>query len=437
MAKYLDSNYGTLNTSDETGENQINDFLGPKYLHDAKTGISKFHLSTLTASSTGEGSDAIVLTGLLNELPEFSFTINYEDGPGKAWQDTIEAFTGNDLVQLVTQLGAAGDGAKNIVSAGAWTKKIYAGYSMSTIPLKFRIYTSDTLGQTDPDIWITALATHATISSDNLLKPEVLLLNGLNAVANVSKAAVDIANVYNNKDNNRNDSDSERFAKEQNTAYKSLAIIRKAISTNPHKNNFNVVCTRSSSAEYKVSVNGSEPQSFGSIPEEPAEGHVNFVSISNFLSALDNISFGNDPKWAETKRSIRKIIEKEESRQDNEDDYKSLKNTLDTIEQITDTFGNYLVSKYDEYRVVRNFNKSGMLGQKLWYLSLYEDVVFNKATPLIVYIADWSVQPSEEFDISIGKPIYYDFSITCALDQVYSLEQWQRVLANDYVPQNN
>ena len=86
-----------------------------------------------------------------------------------------------------------------------------------------------------------------------------------------------------------------------------------------------------------------------------------------------------------------------------------------------------VVDKYDRTRVVGSFNKNNSFGEKLWYLSIYNDVIFKRSSPLIVYISDWSVKYSEEclhgFD-----PAYADFSITCNLDQIYSRDQWYGIL---------
>ena len=74
-------------------------------------------------------------------------------------------------------------------------------------------------------------------------------------------------------------------------------------------------------------------------------------------------------------------------------------------------------------------NKSNSLGEKLWHLNIYNDVIFKSNTPLIVYISEWSVKHSDE--IIHDEPVYYDFEITCALDQTYSRDAWIRHLADN------
>ena len=71
-------------------DNEIRNFAGPKIEHDSKTGLSHFILST--TYDTPAGPEIIQLHGLLSDLPEISFTVNYEDGPGNEWQDILSNF---------------------------------------------------------------------------------------------------------------------------------------------------------------------------------------------------------------------------------------------------------------------------------------------------------------------------------------------------------
>ena len=65
-----------------------NFFVGPRYEYDNKTGLSHFILSTVEKNTT----KVLQLHGLLSELPEITFNINYEDGPGNEWQDVGGVF---------------------------------------------------------------------------------------------------------------------------------------------------------------------------------------------------------------------------------------------------------------------------------------------------------------------------------------------------------
>ena len=86
-----------------------------------------------------------------------------------------------------------------------------------------------------------------------------------------------------------------------------------------------------------------------------------------------------------------------------------------------------MVSKYGKNRVYETMNAENSLGEKLWHLNIYDNVIFKTTKPLVVYISEWSYKASEERDGN--EPVYYDFEITCALDQVYSRTIWDKILA--------
>ena len=91
--------------------------------------------------------------------------------------------------------------------------------------------------------------------------------------------------------------------------------------------------------------------------------------------------------------------------------------------------GDTLTAKYGEYRVYEPMNRANCLGEKLWNLNIFDNVIFNKAKPLVVYISSWSYKPSEEMDGN--EHVYYDFDITCAMDQIYSRNTWYKILKNE------
>ena len=94
--------------------------------------------------------------------------------------------------------------------------------------------------------------------------------------------------------------------------------------------------------------------------------------------------------------------------------------------------GETLTGKYGEYRVYEPMNRANCLGEKLWNLNIFDNVIFNKAKPLVVYISSWSYKPSEEMDGD--EHVYYDFDITCAMDQVYSRNTWYKILKIEKPP---
>ena len=144
-------------------KNIVAEFNGPSYGTDSKTGISKFHLIT----PADENGNLVILTGLLNEMPEFSISVDYENGPGADWQDKLMSFMTSDVMQFASMIGSADGSFKNLIKAGTWTKKIYAGYKPGNIELSFRIYASDQLGQSSSQSWINALKNYATLNASN------------------------------------------------------------------------------------------------------------------------------------------------------------------------------------------------------------------------------------------------------------------------------
>lgn len=449
-----------------------NDFIGPSYGNDVKTGVSKFHLATM------DGETPVVLTGLLTELPEMSFTVNYEDGPGNEWQDTIANFTGNSLMQIVNALGSANQGAewKNLVKVGTWTKKVYNGYSISNIPLKFRIYPSDTLGQSSFDKWFLNLRRFAAISKENKMDPGLLAKNALSAYTNVVTAGERAAvadgfvtriNKVINPNKNKSSEDmaaeaKENYIKDKERNERAIAIFNKAVSSaigNKFKivwrngngvfgiltnkfNGGNVDINRSICLHY-ASDNSNDDEldkaTVGHImdptinPKEYKGGNdkpFDLSGITDAFSQLDPEDFDNEEdkkSWERAKAAVLNEIERLDTGE-SYNDHDSFTQNIKLLGELSKSVGEFLVEKFNEYRVVNQFNKDNALGEKLWYLHLYENVIFNKDNPLIVYISDWSCQRSEEYDMNINQPVYYEFTINCVLDQVYSRGIWQKKL---------
>lgn len=468
----LDNNLTSLEGRGDTPA-LPNDFIGPSYGNDVKTGISKFHLATM------DGETPVVLTGLLTELPEMSFTVNYEDGPGNEWQDTIANFTGNSLMQIVNALGSANQGAdwKNLVKVGTWTKKVYNGYSISNIPLKFRIYPSDTLGQSSFDTWFLNLRRFAAISEANKMDPGLLAKNALSAYTNVVTAGERAAvadgfvtkiNKVINPNKNKSSEDmaaeaEENYIKDKERNERAIAIFNKAVSS-AIGNKFKIVWRDGNGVSgiltnkfnggrfdinrtihlHYASDNSNDDQlaeaTVGHImdpdidPKKYKGGNDRPFDLSNITSAFNQLEpkdFDNEEEdkksWERAKAAVLNEIERLDTGE-SYNDHDTFAQNIKLIGELANSVGEFLVEKFNEYRVVNQFNKDNALGEKLWYLHLYENVIFNKDNPLIVYISDWSCQRSEEYDMNINQPVYYEFTINCVLDQVYSRGIWQKKL---------
>ena len=457
-------------------------FAGPKIEHDSKTGLSHFILSTTDILSVRP--EIIQLHGLLSDLPEISFTVNYEDGPGNEWQDILSNFMTNDLMAIFNTIGAKGAGFKNIVKAGSWTKKVYAGYAPSTIPLKFRIYTRDTFGQSSAEMWKKYLIKFASINDGNKFKIDTAAknifgaiktaYNSGEAVAGLTDSAVSSFNNSTNATTGQSDSDSEKEKKykvkneatdaKMNAVNEVLTEISKLVPPgDPYKIEMKLAKDRFKKSEY-AGIGGAHytiyfyasftdtrsasdnvtygPKEVGKFAATDLFGDPDpsdtSISYEKLKKAIDNFILRCSSLGEEGKNRIKKILDpymenkikvacettKAPSEEEKNNEIHKLGNFLINN---ADALGDVMISKYGENRVYETMNAENSLGEKLWHLNIYNNVIFNTTKPLVVYISEWSYKASEERDGN--EPVYYDFEITCALDQVYSRKIWNNILA--------
>lgn len=458
-------------------------FAGPKIEHDSKTGLSHFILSTTDILSARP--EIIQLHGLLSDLPEISFTVNYEDGPGNEWQDILSNFMTNDLMAIFNTIGAKGAGFKNIVKAGSWTKKVYAGYAPSTIPLKFRIYTRNTFGQSSAEMWKKYLIKFASINDGNKFEIDTAAKNIFGAIKtayNSGEAVAGLANSslsnFNNSTNataGQSDSDGEKYEKYMSkamTIYAQINAVNEALGE----------ISKNASADgiFKIDMKlekGDLLRNWWFTELGGVHAPINFIaSVTDTRAASDNVEFGpeevgkidavsvtGDPDpnkieftYENLKKVFKEFIDKCSDLSDEaktkikgtlEGTYSKnrLKQAFETkplyeeknnsevhklgkfLRNNADALGDVMVSKYGENRVYETMNAENSLGEKLWHLNIYNNVIFKTTKPLVVYISEWSYKASEERDGN--EPVYYDFEITCALDQVYSRTIWDKILA--------
>lgn len=108
-----------------------------------------------------------------------------------------------------------------------------------------------------------------------------------------------------------------------------------------------------------------------------------------------------------------------------------VKEALNKVGQKADQIQKIGEKQYGTFRAFGEINTKNGLGEKLWSLYLYHNFLLQEERSFTVYIKDWEVVQSKEFT-STG-PIYVDFTITCALDQVYSNRQLLEVLSADLI----
>lgn len=104
----------------------------------------------------------------------------------------------------------------------------------------------------------------------------------------------------------------------------------------------------------------------------------------------------------------------------------------DLIDKVTDavkvaanTASDIIQRRDGEYRVVSDANQKNFYGAKLWYLKILPGIFKN---PLIVYIDSWGVTYSKEINPDTLEPIWVEFNINCAMDQVASAPTWAKYL---------
>ena len=436
-------------------------FVGPSDANDNKTGLSKFVLTTF------DGDTPVQLVGLLDEMPEISFSVEYTDGPGAIWQDLLQEFMENGLFTLVNAIGSANfdESWKNLIHAGSWTKKVYNGYNPGAINLKFKIFSADTLGQTSAERWIEFLGKYAAISSKNEFSFSQAFENIQNGLKNMSTMGKDVGNEILKLKNSENataadpnhiESAEESFKKEQQAEQALIYFL----------SNFN--CTyvpidyteanENYKSYYTISINQEtmeitlETCEFTGVkgnlggPEIEEDTKYTEKTIDSVRSAIEQliakigenknhsrlsqaISASFKTRWRDTMEKTGLAEPKKKT-----DKLNQLAERLNNLGLYATKAGNYmntLVNKYGPRRVSYSFNRNNCFGAKLWYLNLYSKTIFDENTPLIVYISNWSFKRSEEWNK--GGHYYTEFSVTCNLDQTYSRAQWARVLSKNII----
>lgn len=422
-------------------------------------GLSRFQLNTFDENTE------IICKGVLEEMPEISFSVDYTDGPGTLWQDMLQQFMSNDLFNLVNAIGSANTGGEwtNLLNGGSWTKKIYNGYNPGTIQLKFKIFTADTLYQTPALDWIKYLSRYAAISNKNTFTFERARKNITSGLNNVSQTSYDMASEHlrlANKDNEKSKQENKSVIEEDVDKAKKdrdefLRYIAALSSTKVNFLNQTKVIDfgkteggiPSSQGYYKFSYNTEEKKLYlvtfkgGSEPgkqDDHGDAELKNETKMDFDNLIDELT-GKVINYDDHKKVIKSEYEKAQKAAE---EWQNPPAKTDDMSKVIDKWKEgeqavrkgmnalgSLVKKYGPLRVADTFNRQNSFGAKLWYLHIYSGTIFKKKTPLIVYISDWSVKRSEESNSN--GPYYYEFSITCNLDQTYSRAQWYRVLETD------
>lgn len=203
------------------------------------------YTATINDFKAGNGMDTklLRLVALLEELPEISFSYEFTEGPGSTGQDMIAKFLNNDTFNLANAVGSVDASFKNIINTGLLTNEMWNGVKNSDIKLKFKIYTSDTLGQTDPDVWVKALSLFATPYTGNQGSIRNYVKNIVSGVKNVVGIGQGIFNASDilekNQKKQKDEAESEKHFNElsrsgidkESDMYQKLNMAEKAAET--------------------------------------------------------------------------------------------------------------------------------------------------------------------------------------------------------------
>lgn len=442
-----------------------------------------FKLETAVVNNKNKNTfDLVSLTGLLNEMPTIGFSVQYDDGPGFKISDTINKFMCNPLMDFANSIGAVDSSSyKKIIPTGHTTRKYYNGVDQSGITLNFKIYNTyipkiNSKSITSAATWIKNLSQYATPSSQNNLNINTLLNNIHAAAVNFNAAGEELTkfqmkssdNAENGENANNSQADREKVytanSKKLLDLNQSLNQLNSTLSTLllnytgeaewlPSNFKFvsdsqsyntgvttsviflRITCqkTNGSIKTYCIDPNGylhsstalvtagqfNTPHACRGIINESApnipDNLFNDVNNNIIKTALNKLEIDLSGLQTDTFDAALQAVINDFNGNNGLNDVDSLL-TDDKIKAISEV-GNKLIKRYDSNRVTKPFNYNNTFGIRLWRLNIFNSWLFQSGLP--VYIENWSYTKSEEYQ---G---YYDFTIECKFDQVYSKETWE------------
>lgn len=425
---------------------------------------------------TYDNNNKISLFGVLSELPSFSYSPRYEDGPGTTITEKLNQFMCNDIMSIANAIGPADNSFnfKNLVASDSMTKRMYAGIEYGGIDLKFKIYENFLNGNSLPADWITQLSNFATISHNNNTTADNYTANIGAAAKNFEEVGSSVVNVVTlNKSELLNDKskikqeqyDKLRAAKENFDS--KLAELNAIVNGWGFNKSFILKEYDSSSHIYfGLVVDANYCTSSGNIGNHIYNISSSGLGITRYMPPQDDcILFSIKKDWQTSDEEPDKLFKNNLKdffnsasnnciinyiRKNDENVYKetlskeptknrtssdSFGSIIDSIRsEFTDnaTIRDYLlntevigtinalgdsaVTRYGMNRVPGNFNQSNALGSKLWHLYIF---TWLFKYPLPVFIKNWRYKKSNENGVS------YDFTISCEFDQVYSKDTWK------------
>lgn len=444
-------------------------------------GNNCFHLRTID-----DQKNVITLTGILKEMPSFGLSTEWTEAPRATFGKKIQEFFMSDLINTASFIA----GAENTTQLlnDEWSSRMYNGTSNKDITLNFRIYPQNTLGQTDPNTWLLNLSKYATTSGASKLNTDTLAQNIKNTLSAIkdkgNEAATQFTNFVTKTESDANTDQNQKERKER--IYRIDTNIEKFlnIAIQEEKNNFissmqgqkiddwiiieNIVKENEKKlvkTDIETILNGftieiTSNENYSSVDDVELDNAVPFKfkiewkqrGSGSAWEIIDAKTFDTTTCQLDVESIIGGLTENGDWKDDDKDvfgmdhvrDYfRAVLNNIN--KQIRDgnlnfdaTFENIKSNRDEIYKLEKSlaskyatedrWSDVDFLAARLWQLDIFR-FIFKK--PIIVAITDWKVTPSLEMMGS--QHAYYDFSITCKLDQVKSLPRWKDIIK--YEPQ--
>lgn len=419
------------------------------------------------------------LVGILKEMPTFGLSTDWETAPIGELGSKLTDFFCSDKMQMVGFIfGETGDGGfKNQISIDDWTSRMYKNTSSTDITLNFRIYSKNTLGQSTAGEWKSGLMKYATIDSSNSINADAMLDNiskVLTAAKEKGGQALLTLLTGGNKDPDR--AKRVQTMRMVNSYLNSSFDIwiedykKQLIDSLPKDEKGNVPTYKDSrtGGDFKNGLSAKEfyeklKITVNSCPGNDETDEDKILNPDEYKFKFEFIFF--DSSWCfnnterpsgviDTETGNFKIDETLNSIETNDSSWTkkdgiannvfcpslTLKYYKDALTYVNDKLkklhynpqvdlvkdaGDTLTklgSKLTNFQTDARVYNATSLGARLWKLKLFP-FIYKK--PLIVYISSWSCAPSKEM-IDM-QHAYYDFSISCALDQNNTAQRWKAI----------
>lgn len=459
--------------------------MSKKFLGDSITGtneLKKIAGNNYFKLVTFEGTQDIVIEGILTDLPTIGLATKWDDAPIGTLGNKIQEFFMNDLMKSTAYLVGGSTGYKNQIPIDEWTQRMYTGTSNQDISLKWRVYPNQTLAQTNAKQVIGTLTKFATINSDNKLSMEKMVKNIQGTLAQVRKEGgmmgAEFLSLLFGADSERSDDSKKAWLMKANRYFnENYMRIQEEVKKDFLGSNSSGDLPSPETQNTHAGIDGDETaekrkeaiqkkkkaieacrwvvdnfptedsdnllnkkyyemdivyflDSNGKIPDERSD--VSIMNLDKLLIEPDKVieAFNEDSSWqsAVERPMIERMIKRWAERMNQEmatfAGARDAKVEAMSNEKVRGAFEKLQDNMASEFASDSRYTNRN-LGSSIWKLYIYE-FIYKK--PLVVIISSWNVTPSIE--MFANEHAYYDFEITCKLDQVNSASTWEKMFNN-------